>query len=336
MSWIASAAGAVTIDTLASGIDTLLSVYTNAPGQPVALANLVKVAENDDAPGLRVLQSQVQFTNLIAGQEYFITIDGYNGVGGIVAAHVVLTSFAPVITTQPVGQTNNLGSSAAFTVAASGPGTLGYQWRFNGASLAGQTNTTLSLADLKGADSGSYDALVTSEYGATASQPAVLLVRVAPVVVAGPQSRAVLAGASVQFSVTATGGTLSYQWRFNEANIPGATGSSYTLNNVRANQAGTYSVLVTNAMGSAVGGPAELTVLSALERPLLSAPVWTNGAARFSVTGVSASYKCYVHVTTNLVTWTTVSIITNLNGTAPVTDSQAASGHRFYRAYLAP
>ena len=336
LSWIASSAGGVTIDTLSSTFDTLLSVYTNAPGQPSALANLVKVAENDDAPGLRVLQSQVQFTNLIPGQEYLITVDGYNGANGIVNLHVALTSFAPTIATQPVSQTNNLGSNVTFTVAATGPGTLRYQWHLNGTNLPGRTGASLVLSNLSAADTGSYDVLVTSEFGSTPSAAAFLLVRTLPSIVVQPQSRSVLVGSAVTLSVGATGGGLTYQWRYNGANINGATGSSYTLGNIREGQAGAYSVLVSNVLGTVLSQPANLTVLASLDRPILASPAPTNGLFKFSISGNSANYKCYVHVSTNLVSWKTVTILTNLNGTLSVTDTNPATGYRFYRAYLAP
>src|SRR5439155_924000 len=43
----------------------------------------------------------------------------------------------PTITTQPQSQTVNLGAAAQFNVAATGVGTLTYQWLFNGKPVAG-------------------------------------------------------------------------------------------------------------------------------------------------------------------------------------------------------
>ncbi|MCX8090275.1 MAG: hypothetical protein N3I86_04975 [Verrucomicrobiae bacterium] len=53
---------------------------------------------------------------------------------------------------------------------------------------------------------------------------------------------------------------MTYQWRFNEVPIPGANGTSYTRTNVQAADAGSYSVLITNAAGAAVSDDAVLTV----------------------------------------------------------------------------
>ena len=45
--------------------------------------------------------------------------------------------------------------------------------------------------------------------------------------------------------------------------IAGATGSSYTVANVSSNNAGNYSVIVTNAFGSVRSSAATLTVVPA-------------------------------------------------------------------------
>ena len=68
-------------------------------------------------------------------------------------------------------------------------------------------------------------------------------------------------GTNVTFTVAATGtAPLSFQWRKGGTPIGGATGTSYSLSNVQAADAGTYTVVVTNAAGSATSGNAVLTV----------------------------------------------------------------------------
>jgi acyl CoA:acetate/3-ketoacid CoA transferase alpha subunit len=64
----------------------------------------------------------------------------------------------------------------------------------------------------------------------------------------------------VTFNVTASGGTLSYQWRKGGTNIDGATGTSYTLNSVTTGDAGSYDCVVTNGCGSLPSNAATLTV----------------------------------------------------------------------------
>jgi hypothetical protein len=75
-----------------------------------------------------------------------------------------------------------------------------------------------------------------------------------------PLPQMVWEGDSVTFSVVAGGVGLSYQWTCNGTNIYGATGSSYTINNVLYNQAGDYRVIITSAAGSVTSQAANLTV----------------------------------------------------------------------------
>jgi hypothetical protein len=83
-----------------------------------------------------------------------------------------------------------------------------------------------------------------------------------PVILAQPQSQSVGLGQSAQFSVSAMGiHPLRYQWQFNGSNIAGATDPALRINNVQTNDAGFYSVLVSNPVGATPSSNAFLTVL---------------------------------------------------------------------------
>ena len=77
-----------------------------------------------------------------------------------------------------------------------------------------------------------------------------------------PADQAVLAGQSVTFSSDVTGsGPLTYQWYFNGTNaIAGTTGASYTIPLVLTNDAGLYSLEVSNGFSSVLTRSALLTV----------------------------------------------------------------------------
>lgn len=82
-----------------------------------------------------------------------------------------------------------------------------------------------------------------------------------PYITNQPVSQVVTQGSTVNFSVAATSQTsLSYQWQFNGTNLAGATTSALAVNNVSTNNAGDYSVVVSNAVGVCVSQPAVLTV----------------------------------------------------------------------------
>jgi hypothetical protein len=89
---------------------------------------------------------------------------------------------------------------------------------------------------------------------------------VAPSITQQPTNRSVTVGQSASFSVTASGtAPLSYQWQKNAANIPGATGSSYTTPaTVGADNGSTFRCIVSNSVGSTTSASATLTVTSGI------------------------------------------------------------------------
>jgi hypothetical protein len=85
---------------------------------------------------------------------------------------------------------------------------------------------------------------------------------VPPAISTQPTDQTVSVGGSATFRVGASGtAPLSYQWRFNGGALLGQTGTSLLLTNVQLDQAGNYSVVVTNQAGTAVSSNAVLTVL---------------------------------------------------------------------------
>src|SRR5207245_8718350 len=80
-----------------------------------------------------------------------------------------------------------------------------------------------------------------------------------PTSTAPHQGQFVPPGANVTFSVSASGkAPLSYQWRLNGKNLPGATLSTLTLTNVQSG--GDYSVVVSNTVGLTISQEATLHV----------------------------------------------------------------------------
>ncbi|MGC3960192.1 MAG: hypothetical protein QM813_20385 [Verrucomicrobiota bacterium] len=81
-----------------------------------------------------------------------------------------------------------------------------------------------------------------------------------PLIVKPPTSLTVTAGSNVVFAPVVTGSALNYQWRFNGANLPGATSSNLTLLNAQAAQAGAYTLVVSNATMTITSATASLSV----------------------------------------------------------------------------
>jgi hypothetical protein len=96
---------------------------------------------------------------------------------------IVSGSILPVITSQPQNQTNTIGTSATFAVAATSPAPLSYQWLFNGTNLtgtgriSGSQSTTLIISNLSLSDVGTYQVMVSNLYGSVTSSAALLVVQ---------------------------------------------------------------------------------------------------------------------------------------------------------------
>ena len=200
---------------------------------------------------------------------YAVTIS--NVVGGVTSANVLLTvNLPPVILTQPLSQSVNAGSNVAFSVQAAGTMPLSYQWFFNGTNLHGATTNTYLLNNVQTASAGVYTVTITNVAGAVTSSNTLLAVSLPPTIVVQPQSRTVMPGGNVTFTVQAAGtAPLTYQWMLNGANIPGATTNSCVLPNVQTNNTGAYAVQVVNSAGSITSSNAVLTVMP----PAVNAPL---------------------------------------------------------------
>ena len=75
-----------------------------------------------------------------------------------------------------------------------------------------------------------------------------------------PQDVNATAGEDISFSVIGEGDNLSYQWRKNTSNIPGAADATYIINNVQISDAGSYDVTVSGTCGTLVSDAAVLDV----------------------------------------------------------------------------
>jgi WD40 repeat protein len=106
-----------------------------------------------------------------------------------------------------------------------------------------------------------------------------------PAIYVQPVSQISTAGRSVTFGVSAVGegaSPLSYQWRKGADNLSRQTNATLTLANVTAADAGDYSVVVTNLLGSATSSNAMLKLLNVREETIAEVnfqdkqPAWSS------------------------------------------------------------
>ncbi|PWU11253.1 MAG: hypothetical protein C5B50_23750 [Verrucomicrobia bacterium] len=111
-----------------------------------------------------------------------------------------------------------------------------------------------------------------------------------PAILTQPVGQAISVGNSANLTVSASGSSpLSYQWSRNGVPLPGATSSSLTLSNILLNQAGSYSVTVTNVFGAVLSSNALVQVSHPfLYDPALAFSIFSNPAGVWSY-GFSAT-----------------------------------------------
>jgi hypothetical protein len=115
---------------------------------------------------------------------------------------------------------------------------------------------------------GRYTVRVSNTFGSDTSAPAFLTIGARPAVTVPLQSQTVVEGDTVALSISVTGTVpFTFRWRHNNQFISNAvfvlsqSNCVFTIPSVRTNQAGTYNVVITNALGTILSPVAVLTVL---------------------------------------------------------------------------
>jgi Immunoglobulin domain len=126
--------------------------------------------------------STIQITNAqssIAGSYYVVVTNPY---GSVKSASGILTllPISPSLSQQPLSQNLNIGSTATFSVSASGTSPLSFQWYKNGVAISGATDATYSIPSVNPTDAGNYTVIVSNGTGSIISNTALLTVLGSP------------------------------------------------------------------------------------------------------------------------------------------------------------
>lgn len=227
------------------------------------------VALTDGAKFTGTSSASLSIANVALADQGFYQCLVTNAEGTNSAGALLWVIASPTIVAQPTPATNNAGTTAFFTVSATG-GDLQYRWKkganfiSDGAKYTGTKSSILQVRDLVAANAGLYSVVITNAAGLAISVPAQLTV-IDPAINMHPQPADRLLGASVSFMVTAAGTpTLSYQWKkngvplSNTARISGVTSSVLNITGITATDYAMYSVTVSNPKGSVTSLDAEL------------------------------------------------------------------------------
>lgn len=316
---------------------------TNAPHLVSYTGGTVTTYLNQTANGgtWRLIASAKDFASGTNGYVQILNNTGEGGLGKNVMADAIRFAFvppppaAPTIATQPQNQTVNQGNSATFTVVASGTAPLAYQWRREGEDVSGATTSSFTRNNVQAADAGNYSVVVTNSVGRTTSSNALLTVNVPPTITNQPQSQTVSSGTDVTFSVGATGTPpLGYQWRFNDAEISGATASAYTRTNVQSAAAGAYSVIVSNVAGSVTSADALLSIVPSVLLHIDSVSLVPDQGWQLQVSGGPGDFA--IEAAPALGNWTQLTTLTATSSVFQFIDTQTNQAMRFYRVRMLP
>ena len=239
--WTASVTGPVAFDTLGSGFDTVLGIYTGA-----TINTLTVVASDDNSGGAGASRVTLSATN---GITYRIAVDGKNGSNGIVNLNW-LGPGLPTIAAQPLATNNVSGATVGFRVVAVSSSPLSYRWMFQGtnltdsASISGSTNSALTVFGISTNNQGTYTARISNSFGSITSAPANLIVLDSPRAVYAADANGEIAGTvSVPIKMQAIGNehALNFSLIFDPAIL-----TNPRLSN---NLAGTTINIFTNQVG---------------------------------------------------------------------------------------
>jgi len=152
-----------------------------------------------------------------------------------------------------------------------------------------------------------------------------------PVIQTPPVGTNSFVGNNAGMSVTATGGSLNYQWLHNGITLAGMQTNSLNFSPVAAGDAGNYAVIVTNFLGSITSSAAVLNVVPLPPLACYNAA----GSLILAADGGAVGNRFIVLTTTNLMSsaaWIPVQTnIIGTNGQIRFTDANPTDSLRFYR-----
>lgn len=197
-------------------------------------------------------------TDLAPGSTYQLALRSERGHLSKTPSSFTL-NLPPSITRQPQPASACPGQMATLSVEARGIG-LRYQWRLNGQAINGATQPTYNVT-VGTSTVGKYDCVVAGACQPSATSASVNVSQATPTAISKqPTGATIEKGKPFELSVTATGGTLGYQWQKDGADISGATQATYAVAAANESDGGAYRCVVTGGCGTVTSEAAVVTV----------------------------------------------------------------------------
>ncbi len=263
----------------------LVTSYFTMGGSPAYVGNDVTLCANVDGWPFPSLQWRKDGTNL-PGQtaqclylsgvqtnqsgDYTIVASNVLGVATSAVVNLEIKEPPPVYAYYPYESPPfAVGSYAYICAMANISPYPTFQWALNGTNLTGQTNSCLYVSLPDASSAGLYAVVASNISGVSfpTSPPLALTVYFRPLV--APSIGFTLGSASAllgnDVTMCAYGGgspPFSYQWRFNDTDLLGANASCLSMLAIGTNQAGNYSVVISNPVSVVTSAVVSLTVSS--------------------------------------------------------------------------
>jgi hypothetical protein len=266
------------LTTVCSGTNTTLSV-TATSTSTLSYQWAKDGVDLVDGNGVSGVTTRVlSLSSVDAGDTAFYRCRVSTSCGSVLSDSARLFVNTLAITTQPTALAQCPGTTAVFSVAATGTPTPTFRWRKGSTDLSdvagqisGATTATLTLSSIDSNDSSAYSCVVTNSCVSITSNLVVLTVNSAPTISTQPAALSKCPGTEAVFSVEASGTPApTFQWRKGTTNlsnaagqVSGATTATLTLSAIDSNDAGSYSCVVSTPCSSVTTSFASLSVNSA-------------------------------------------------------------------------
>lgn len=214
----------------------------------------------DGANILGQTSASLSLTDIVTADAglYDCVVSNLCGADTSIAATLTVND-VPIITEDPAGANECEGDDAVFSVVASGAD-LSYQWRKDNVDMPGETSATLTLTNITAADVANYSCRVTNPCGNVTSANAALTLANPTLITLQPTGDSLCEGENFSLIVAAGGDNLTYQWRQDGIDIPGATSATYSVVGAAPEDTGSYTCVVTGDCGDETSNAAGVIV----------------------------------------------------------------------------
>ena len=290
--------------------------------------------------GITELNETIQVNK---GTYYFVVRrDYYDGVYTFNLSSSDVKTLA--IKTQPTDVTGSVGTTATFTVKATGTG-LKYRWqtykdgKWVDSTFAGCNTSSLSV-DITKARNGYKFRCVVTDYAKAKVISSTAVLHVSPItIVTQPKNYTGRAGATAKFKVVAEGTGLKYQWQTNSggkwvnSSLTGAKTATLSVPVTVARNGYKFRCIITDSKNNKLASKsASLSVIDAVPLAITSqpksytGPVGSTATFRIKAQGTGLKYQWQTYKNGK---WVNSSLAGANSATLYVDVTKARNGYKF-------